>query len=365
MGYMKVIESSTTWTCPKTGSYKIICVAGGEGGGDLGATTGGESTSFGEYVTASGNWGGYLEKYTVSNFTGSFSGRNGYTFLEYGGINNAEIIGDSNNNSILYQSIGYGAGGGGPYPGGCGKLKIGIVTLNENDTVKCTIGAGGSGSTQSGKPGVIVIQYQGNDGWASTTTEAIKKVTINMYAYGELVKTITVNAGDEISLTKLDNVKSDDVEHYGWTKTAGSTSRNYSPTATVYPTTDMDLYAVFKYQVKDKPITKTARDKGTVIAEYDGYITISGHVSVSANGSTSSNQYSLYTDGNTPYVAINGNYISGILSVNDSITKSVNKDDVITFAVPNSSSDGMASISHVMNIIYPVLDYNYYYRSDV
>ena len=32
MGYMSVIEKTGTWTCPYTGSYKIICVAGGQGG---------------------------------------------------------------------------------------------------------------------------------------------------------------------------------------------------------------------------------------------------------------------------------------------------------------------------------------------
>lgn len=36
MAYLDILESSQTWTCPKTGYYQVICVGGGGGGGGAG-----------------------------------------------------------------------------------------------------------------------------------------------------------------------------------------------------------------------------------------------------------------------------------------------------------------------------------------
>lgn len=365
MGYMKVIESSTTWECPKTGSYKIICVAGGEGGAaSQGVKAYGGSTSFGGHLTASGCWGGHDTNDSTNNTIIKIP-RNGYTFLNYGGLDYAEPDSEA---LKMYQSIGYGGGGNGIYPGGCGKLKMTIVTLNEGDTVNCTVGEGGSGDYSAGKPGVIVIQYQGDDGWASTSIEAAKKVTINCYAYGELVNTISVNAGEEVTLAKLDKIKSDDVEHYGWTKTAGSTTRNYSPETTIYPTSDMELYAIFKFGRQD--VESYAGGSGTV--GRSGSLRISGmKINLTFNGDTyvssSYGGYSLRTNGDSPYVTVNGSYVGGYLGNSSgptTITKSVLKGDVVDYNSNKSSSEGR-DVSYDLRIERPVWAMGYYYRSDI
>lgn len=60
MQYLHYIEESKSWTCPKTGVWKVICVGGGASGGYYGKSsmitaqhTGG-TTSFGSYLSAQG-----------------------------------------------------------------------------------------------------------------------------------------------------------------------------------------------------------------------------------------------------------------------------------------------------------------------
>ena len=61
MQYLHYIEESKSWTCPKSGVWKVICVGGGASGGyyitsskvATGQHTGG-TTSFGSYLSAEG-----------------------------------------------------------------------------------------------------------------------------------------------------------------------------------------------------------------------------------------------------------------------------------------------------------------------
>ena len=149
MAFLKVIDTSGTFTVPKTASYKIICVAGGNGGGSEGAGSGGD-TSFGSYCTASGQWGGNAAQ----------GGRNGYTLFDYGTIGA----------SARSQGIGYGAGGDGGNTGSnggaCGKVNIAVAELTSGAAITCTIGAGGTAGTGAnpggaGLSGVIVVQEVG------------------------------------------------------------------------------------------------------------------------------------------------------------------------------------------------------------
>ncbi len=173
MAYMKIIEETTNWTCPKTADYEIICVAGGQGG--AGRTSSGEavygviggSTSFGNYITVTGAWGD-------TNKQKACGGMGGYTLFAYGGVgsaggSNTTTSPSANGGANGGTGLGYGAGGGcanavNSGGGGCGKLKTTFVTINKDTVVNCVIGKGGLGGVGtestglSGVDGVIVIR---------------------------------------------------------------------------------------------------------------------------------------------------------------------------------------------------------------
>lgn len=374
MGYAKLIEYDTSWICPKTGSYKIICVAGGQGGSiTKGANKNGGTTSFGNYITATGSWG--------ESIGDDYIPLKGYTLLDYGV-----------SASSKHSSIGYGGGGLGKYSGGIGKLNMSIVTLNKGDTVNCSIGAGGEpdtdSSSQAGRQGCIFVQYLGDDGWEKSGTEEIKTITVNLYAYGESVKTITINLGESIVLPKISNVKSDDVEHYGWTKTAGSTARNYATTATITPISDMDLYAVFKYQIKDvhSSTRVNANTTGTTVtAEYDGVLSATSYSltyydtdgdgsSSIGDGSPGQSPVPITADSTAPSVMINNVYYASTLATSGqpahTLKVNVKAGDIITAvrkATVSNSNSGSSVLytSYELYIDYPTWDYSYHYRSDV
>ena len=192
MPYLKVIETTQTWTCPKTAEYKIIAVAGGSGGNIYAGGTNydwykgspGGVTSFGSLLTASGI--GPSGGSAGNSYCGGGGG--GYTFLDYGGSgggsNNSPVkngggaafaygatlpVGFRSGSPHHTQSgAGYGAGGGGGLGAGGagGKLNIAMVTMTQGTQIPCTIGAGGAGAVYPtdgscgavGNDGVIVIQ---------------------------------------------------------------------------------------------------------------------------------------------------------------------------------------------------------------
>ncbi len=191
------IKSSQTWTCPKAGAWRIICVGGGANGG---ITTGmrctsalqsaGGTTSFGSLLSAPG---GAIEVCT-SLYVFSCGGFGGYDGINYGGspmilthnTSNFSLCGASGNGGSLGSSgLGYGAGGGAAnisgisckndssttpittnvyaVPGKCGGMTIGIFDLTLNQSIPCTVGT-------ASKPSVT----------ASTLLTFIKKIHANV-----------------------------------------------------------------------------------------------------------------------------------------------------------------------------------------
>ena len=59
------------------------------------------------------------------------------------------------------------------------------------------------------------------------------KYAIKLYRYGVLYDTLSVKKGSSVSLPSVATVQSTDTAHYGWTKTAGNTTRDYSATQSI------------------------------------------------------------------------------------------------------------------------------------
>lgn len=182
MVYCETIEESKTWTCPKSGIWKVICVGGGGAGSAHNAAvvlaigTSGKTTSFGNYISAVGGISGEDinggSNHTRAANTPAF-GINGYNgAAEYGSPS-----GD-------YIGTGYGASGGAYSKDGAisnaglpGNVKSIIIDIDAGTSIPCTIGAGGSvtktgtGNDSAkagtnawpGKSGAIIVQYLGSE----------------------------------------------------------------------------------------------------------------------------------------------------------------------------------------------------------
>ena len=181
MVYCETIETSKTWTCPKSGVWKVICVGGGGAGlsyydnntNSIG--TAGGTTSFGSILSASGGISGTDVNKDKIKITGSdYSIR--YT-IGINGYNGAGVYGTE---SGEYIGSGYGASGGAGYDGSVqarhsglpGDVKSVITDISEGTSIACTIGSGGTvtinGSPNSniafpGKSGAIIVQYLGSE----------------------------------------------------------------------------------------------------------------------------------------------------------------------------------------------------------
>ena len=179
MQYIQYIEESKTWTCPKSGIWKVICVGGGataclqsnEAAGYLGFQGG--STSFGAYVSADGgifsnglpqaygfggqsgfdgiNYGSTpVVKYTSSGVGYAFSGGaslptygTGFGYGASGGLSMNQSVdlqfttSNTNNNNGNYQiRLEH-------HVGTCGKIKSAIIDLADGEVIACTVGKGG------------------------------------------------------------------------------------------------------------------------------------------------------------------------------------------------------------------------------
>ena len=178
MIYCETIKSSKTYTPPKSGIYKIICIGGGGAGyvydtpSAITSSEAGGTTSFGSYVAASGGASGknvvMLGGTTVVDIrlNGGIvdSGKNGF--------NGACEYGASSGMAVGY---GYGASGAAyginskKYSSGqAGDVVSTIVELDPSASIACTIGAGGKGGfagnynyAWSGADGAIIVQYLG------------------------------------------------------------------------------------------------------------------------------------------------------------------------------------------------------------
>lgn len=215
MQYLHYIEESKSWTCPKSGVWKVICVGGGASGGYYGSAskiiaqhTGG-MTSFGSYLSAQGG----AKRCVPNPSNGQISAGVAITGVGYYGMAMGQIGYDGTNCAVTDGgNRGYGAGGdacifdfailrkngtmsdsvdGVNVGGSCGKVKSIIIDIDQGVMVACTIGKGGSnlfgdddikdmianksygfGGIQggyeafskqftSGNDGVIILQYLG------------------------------------------------------------------------------------------------------------------------------------------------------------------------------------------------------------
>lgn len=174
MTYCEMITASKTWTCPKAGRWKIICVGGGASGGIGNPLTqnAGGTTSFGSLLSALGG-----KKSTIGTSVRDIGGEGGYTGLNYGGA--GAIVASSSNycsgaslngGQPAQAGIGYGAGGGAKHSsfvagGKCGELKIIELDLTLNQSIACTVGLGGAAVSEdsyggtAGNSGVIIVRF--------------------------------------------------------------------------------------------------------------------------------------------------------------------------------------------------------------
>ena len=178
MNHFEVITASKTWTCPKTGIYKIIAVGGGSSSAFSFAQSSaskmvcasGGNTTFGTKLTAIG---GANPVYISSIANGIvFGGAGGYTLQNYGG-EGALYLGSQcvmpptlNGGAPGIHGRGYGAGGANSkyfssgvsitvsgnrrdmsvhnLPNKAGELNELICDISVNESIACTIGAGGA-----------------------------------------------------------------------------------------------------------------------------------------------------------------------------------------------------------------------------
>ena len=179
MVYCETIETSKTWTCPKSGVWKVICVGGGGAGlsyyngTSFSIGTAGGTTSFGSILSASGGISGTdVNKDKIEMADSNYSiryamGINGYNGAGVYGAESGEYIGS-----------GYGASGGAGYvntnakvrhSGLPGDVKSVITDISEGTSIACTIGSGGTVTTDKyavafpGKSGAIIVQYLGSE----------------------------------------------------------------------------------------------------------------------------------------------------------------------------------------------------------
>ena len=177
------IKSSQTWTCPKSGAWKIICVGGGSSGGlgmqgNNGIGTiinNGGTTSFASILSASGGINGIKPNGSYASLGANFiGGFGGYDGVNYGGapgsyFNNSSVgvsltSATLNGGHCYTRGGGFGAGGashkspieainlaggvtsltGFPLPGMCGEMTMTIYDINQGTGITCTIGQGGT-----------------------------------------------------------------------------------------------------------------------------------------------------------------------------------------------------------------------------
>lgn len=222
MQYLHYIEESKSWTCPKSGVWKVICVGGGatacfqsqEAAGYLGFQGG--ATSFGTYVSADGG----VFSNGVSQVQG-FGGQSGFDGINYGSTpvakyaySNAGFAVSGGASLPTYGTgFGYGASGGsslsqslslqftvsnttsnnGNYQislnhrvGTCGKIKSAIIDLADGEVIACTVGKGGdiksiSNDDEKIKEILYSMMRNGGTGFGSITGLGNVKTFVNEY----------------------------------------------------------------------------------------------------------------------------------------------------------------------------------------
>lgn len=169
--------------------------------------------------------------------------------------------------------------------------------------------------------------------WKESFNRNVYKV--KLYRYGVLYDTLTVLKGSSVQLPSVANVYDDDIAHYGWTKTAGATSRDYSATAKITPTADMDLYAVFSYEIiETTTLTTTIKSNQSAIHEQTFTFPLDCTAKIYGWDLPYGANLTLQTSGNTvPYIIYNGRKQTGTLSQTQCISIDVTANSVMTFGM--------------------------------
>lgn len=201
---------------------------------------------------------------------------------------------------------------------------------------------------------------------------------INLYVYGELYDTLYCTKGSKITLPSVSTVYEDETAHYGWTTTEGSTSRNYAATASITPTADMNLYAVFSYSVTSEGSASISTGSSSSISvasaktDYAGtaYVSIYRRQSGMSLGTSinNTNSLTLNTDGSVPYVKIGGTYLSlsGIYGYNSQgYAVSVGKGVTISCSSPAYESHSSYTNYWHVGVRYPAYVTTTKYRSTI
>lgn len=209
---------------------------------------------------------------------------------------------------------------------------------------------------------------------------------IRLYRYEELVQTLQCQKGSSISLVTVDTIEEDDVAHYGWTATAGATTRDYTTTKSITPTSDMDLHAVFQcvkttigtasINVNQRGGTDAVRDTVQIVS--DGTIKIKGYIETyySSGGysfpqnltlATSYTSTGCFVGINTSSSSIAGlTYISGTVnsSFNLTVEKSVTAGQYVHIQV-YAGSNGSDTYYKSIRVEYPGYIDETFYRSSL
>lgn len=150
---------------------------------------------------------------------------------------------------------------------------------------------------------------------------------INLYVNNSLYKTIKVVKGEKSEALGTATGNDNTYEFYGWSKSPTSTTISYTSTASIKPTSDMNLYAVFKHYIfttKTPNITSFNRSSDSAIAYFrthgHGTLKIYGHQygSSASGGSGSINNYG----GNVGISRLYINYIDKKSTPDSNITES-------------------------------------------
>ena len=148
---------------------------------------------------------------------------------------------------------------------------------------------------------------------------------VRYFSYGKLLEIRTCEKGKSVSFPEAPLVYGEDYSHYGWTKTYGSKTQEYTPSTTVKPTADTDFHAVYKYYTVTTENTLdltsvTEQQAITIISRGPNTLDIEGcieKVTTSLSDDTvvktEYGSYELNTDGTAPYVELDSKYYEGVL----------------------------------------------------
>ena len=211
---------------------------------------------------------------------------------------------------------------------------------------------------------VTTIKNNINGVWKESYNSNTYK--IKLYRYGVLYDTLSVKKGSSVSLPSVATVQSTDTAHYGWTKTAGNTTRDYSATQSITPTNNMDLHAVYSYGITTASEVTVSGER-TLTIPRDGSLTINAYMTIIQSSSSETTYNDLELNSSSAItVSINGVYVTGKSGRNLDLIVSVKSGDtvVIKYTTPGTSNANV-SVSPTVYVDYPGYTTKTYYRSSI